>query len=142
MRLISSIIAVGLVIGLFAMPASAATVEVEVFDNEFSPDPTINVGDTVRWVWNSDMPHNVESAPWEAIEFDSGYFTGTTATFEYTFTSPGIVDYYCDLHGFPVNGTIAGMGGRITVVPEPAGLILIVPALTLLARRRRHRSTL
>jgi plastocyanin len=141
MRLLSNMIAVGLVVGLLAVPASAATVEVQVIDNAFSPDETtINVGDTVRWVWNSFMPHNVESAPWEAIEFDSGYFTGTTATFEYTFTSAEVVDYYCDLHGFPAGGTIAGMGGQITVVPEPAGLaVMLMPALMLLARRKPTR---
>jgi plastocyanin len=128
--------------GFTSVPASAATIQVQVIDSEFTPDPTINVGDTVRWVWNSFMSHNVRSAPWEAVTFDSGHHFETGHTYEYTFTSPGVVDYYCDLHGFPItsNQTISGMGGRITVVaiPEPTGIAVFAPLAMLLARRSRR----
>jgi plastocyanin len=122
-----------------SIPAWAATVEVQVVDSEFTPDPTVNVGDTVRWVWNAGMLHNVRSAPWEAVAFNSGYKSGNGPTFELTFVTPGVIDYYCDLHAFPdtTSQTISGMAGRITVVPEPVGLAMAAPAVMLLVRRRR-----
>lgn len=126
-----------------SIPASAATVQVQVIDSEFTPDPTINIGDTIRWVWNSEMSHNVRTPSWEAVQFNSGYKFGTGPTFEFTFTTPGVVDYYCDLHAFPntSNQTISGMAGRITVVPEPVGAAAVVaPAAMLLVRRRRRTS--
>ena len=125
-----------------SVPASAATVQVQVIDSEFTPDPTINIGDTIRWVWNSEMSHNVRSAPWEAVAFNSGHKFGTGPTFEFTFMTPGVIDYYCDLHAFPntSNQTISGMAGRITVVPEPVGVGLVAPAAMLLVVRRRRSS--
>ena len=141
MRAFSAVLAI-FIVGFVPIPASAATVEVQVVDSEFTPDPTINVGDTVRWVWNSFMAHNVRSAPWEAVTFDSGHHFEEGHTFEYTFMSPGVVDYYCDLHGFPITASqsISGMAGRITVVaiPEPAGLVMLAPLAMVLARRRRR----
>ena len=42
-----------------AVPALAAVRGVRVEDNEFSRNLTVNKGDTVRWRWVGDNPHNV-----------------------------------------------------------------------------------
>ena len=140
MRIVAGILAFVIVTGLAAVPAAGATVQVQVFDSEFSPDPTINVGDTVRWVWNSFTAHNVRSVVGAPEVFDSGHHFGDEHTFEYTFTKAGVTNYYCDLHGFDAgNGTAGGMAGRITVVPEPVGLVMTAPLVVLLAGRRRER---
>ena len=140
MRAVFGIFAVVVVTGLWAGPAVGATVQVQVFDSEFSPDPTINIGDTVRWVWNSFMSHNVRSVNGAPEVFDSGHYAGDEHVFEYTFTKAGVTNYYCDLHGFDAgNGTAGGMAGRITVVPEPAMIGALIPAAVLLVGRRRGR---
>ena len=42
-----------------AIPALAATREVRIRDNEFSRNLAVNKGDTVRWRWTGNNPHNV-----------------------------------------------------------------------------------
>ena len=74
---------------------------------------TIEIGDTVKWVWNSSY-HNVESK--DANEsFYSGAYQGTTSetTFSHTFTSEGSNYYVCTPH-------LSYMFGTITVVAEGA----------------------
>ena len=137
MRAVVGFVAVVVAMGVMAGPAVGATVQVQVFDSEFSPDPTINIGDTVRWVWSSFMSHNVRAVNGAPEVFDSGHHFGDEHTFEYTFTKAGVTNYYCDLHGFDAgNGTAGGMAGRITVVPEPGVIAMLLPAAGLLARRR------
>ena len=70
---------------------------------------TIEIGDTVKWVWNSGG-HNVVSNSGES--FNSGGFQGTPSgtTFSLSFISTGTSDYVCSPH--------AGMKGTITVVAE------------------------
>ena len=73
---------------------------------------TIEVGDTVKWVWNS-SGHNVESSGANE-SFYSGAYQGTPSgtTFSYTFGSEGSNYYVCSPH--------PGMFGTITVVAEGA----------------------
>jgi len=68
-------------------------------ENEFTfmPDTVnISVGDTVRWTWASDS-HSVTS--------------GTSFVYEFTFTQPGMYQYFCALHCF------GGMTGVVNVLP-------------------------
>ena len=71
---------------------------------------TIEVGDTVKWVWNSDN-HNVVSNSGES--FNSGATENVPATFSHTFISIGTSDYLCTPHPNDMFGTI-------TVVAEGA----------------------
>jgi plastocyanin len=49
-----------LIAGLLAPVAFAATTDVKVKDNFFKPDEvTIKKGDSVRWLWRGDNPHNI-----------------------------------------------------------------------------------
>ena len=102
----------------------------EVFDvtvgpkeNEFTflPDTiNISVGDTVRWTWASDS-HSVTSgksciadgqfcSP-ENMNCDASILNDTGFVYEFTFTQPGMYQYFCALHCF------AGMTGVVNVLP-------------------------
>lgn len=113
-----SLLPILLLAGLVPTAAAQTTHTVAVgpnLTNTFSPkDLTIQVGDTVSWVWASG-PHNVVS--------DDGYFTsgglvGTPHTFNLTFDAAFLSSapisgnkygYHCSLHG-PM-----GMVGSVTV---------------------------
>lgn len=80
--------------------AMAATVQVVVGDGGpiYTPDPvTVQVGDTVEWVWSPESrPSSVTSgvnAQWSGL-FDSGVHQAPTR-FSHTFESPGRFDYFC-----------------------------------------------
>jgi plastocyanin len=102
----------------------------EVFDvtvgpagNEFTFKPdtiNISVGDTVRWTWESDF-HSVTSgkscfddgqfcSP-DNMNCEAGILNDTGFVYEFTFTQPGMYQYFCALHCF------AGMTGVVNVLP-------------------------
>jgi plastocyanin len=104
----------------------------EIFDvtvgpvgNELSfvPDTVnITVGDTVRWTWESDF-HSVTSGSGTSctadgqfcspdnMNCDAGILNDTGFVYEFTFTQPGMYQYFCALHCF------AGMTGVVNVLP-------------------------
>ena len=94
----------------FPMAATAATFDVEVRDNSFSPRTVdINVGDTVRWTNPSGgNPHDVKA---DDGSFDSGSPT-SSFTFSKTFNSVEQARYFCSVHGS--SGGV-GMSGTVNV---------------------------
>ena len=140
------------VCGIFALaalatPAGAGTVTFHIFNDYFSLNPpdqpivsdaTINLGDKVHWVWDQGV-HSVAPVKGSIVQFDSGD-QGPPFTFDHTFTQPGKITFFCDLHAFDNgDGTVLGtMQGTITVLPEPAGIGLIGLAGCALLRRRRR----
>jgi len=111
-------------------PSGKRYVGSEIFDvtvgpvgNElrFVPDTvTITAGDTVRWTWESDF-HSVTSgtsctadgqfcSP-DNMNCDAGILNNTGFVYEFTFTQPGMYQYFCALHCF------AGMTGVVNVMP-------------------------
>lgn len=68
---------------------------------------TIEVGDTVTWIWDDTVPHSVTNDSGSTEVFDSGVETGLGFTFSHTFTMPGVNPYGCDVH--------SAMEGVITV---------------------------
>lgn len=70
----------------------------EVSNNSTS---TINVGDTIRWVWQGGT-HTTTSVDWLWDE----EISANRRTFEYTFTQPGTYPYYCIPHPDHMRGTI------------------------------------
>lgn len=100
---------------------SAATHEVMVNDNFFSPnDLTIQVGDTVRWTNAAGgMPHDVTA--------DDGSFASETSssfTYERTFNSVAEILYYCTVHSVPGADRSSNMNGRIVVEGAEPGLMI------------------
>jgi hypothetical protein len=73
---------------------------------------TIQVGDMVRWIWDEpSMPHDVSSDDPDAPDdFGSEILTGMGQIYEYTFTTPAEIDYFCSIH--------SNMNGTITVLPN------------------------
>ena len=137
-----------LAVSWWAARARAATTEFHVFSNNFSLNPqgqpiasdaTINVGDTVEWVWDQGF-HSVQTVAGSPVSFDSGDHA-PPFTFDYTFTEPGTIRFFCDLHSVDNgDGTVTGsMQGTVTIVPEPAsaGILAMPVVASLLARRRR-----
>ncbi len=140
---------------LFCLPPPACfadTQTLHIFNFDFGTadhthlDPTINLGDTVHWVWDSGF-HSTTSVEGLSESWDSGtHLPGTPAfTFDHTFTHSGTFTYYCTVHGFDNgDGTALGMSGSILVrpaaVPAPGSLltfaVLFVLGGTGLKRRR------
>src|SRR5262249_33219463 len=78
--------------------ALLATVTVHVVNFAFSPsNVTIQVGDTVHWVWDASN-HTTTSVGGIAEQWDSGLHN-TGFTFDHTFTHAGSFQYYCIPHG-------------------------------------------
>jgi len=62
---------------------------------------TIESGDTVTWVWDDDMPHDVSGDGFKSEVQSEG-------SFAHTFDESGTFPYVCTLH--------SGMTGTVTVV--------------------------
>jgi plastocyanin len=94
----------------------------------FSPKAvTINVGDTVNWVWKSDS-HTVTSVTGSKEAFDSpggNNVQNSGFTFEHTFSQVGTIVYYCKVHGTDLgNGMAINMFGTVTVMPATTSATL------------------
>ncbi|OON66198.1 T9SS type A sorting domain-containing protein [Hymenobacter sp. CRA2] len=95
---------------LLQSAAWAATVTVQVRNNEYSPQfITILPGDVVRFQWVEGVHPTVsDSSPAAFAAFTPG---SAIPTRDVTFTTSGQYDYHCTAHGGPG----FGMWGRITV---------------------------
>jgi hypothetical protein len=91
----------------------------------------VNVGDTVAWNWVGTAPHTVTACgasctnPTNSPSFDSGVLHNGDH-FQFTFNTPGIYPYYCEVHGATAQmGTIivSGPGGPPTPTPTPSGAV-------------------
>ncbi len=78
-----------------AAPASSAQAQVRIGNFTFSPaEITIAPGTALTWVNGDDIPHTVAAAN---KSFRSKAMD-TDQTYSFTFTTPGIYDYFCSLH--------------------------------------------
>ena len=68
---------------------------------------TINVGDTVRWVWVGGT-HSSTSGPCPPCTGDGTWTSGikSSGTFEHTFTTAGSFPYFCIPHTQAMTGTV------------------------------------
>ena len=101
-----------------ARSGSATTFTVTVapgFTNTFSPSSlTINVGDTVTWVWAAPEHSTTSGNSCTADgKWDSGV-QNDPFSFSFTFTSAGTYPYFCTVH------CSIGMTGQIVVQEPPA----------------------
>ncbi|WP_203292859.1 T9SS type A sorting domain-containing protein [Luteirhabdus pelagi] len=90
---------------------------------------TIEVGDTVRWIWGDPQPHTVSSIAGSQEDFDSGTITGEGMEYEFTFSEEGTNDYECQVHPGTMFGTITvetvmsvdeKFAKNISVYPNPS----------------------
>lgn len=94
----------GMVVGAFAVVASAQIPGLEINIDNFSFTPqqiTVKAGDTVTWTNHDDIPHTVTSS---IMAFRSKALD-TDDKFSFTFVTPGTFSYFCSLHPH-MTGTI------------------------------------
>jgi len=101
----------------------------------FSPASlTVAQGTLVRWtLMNPTEPHTVTAAngAWDSSpNFNPPgpppvMVPGTpTATFSWTFNTPGTFTYFCKLHAYKVGDSWVGMVGTVIVQPSPAAAVV------------------
>ncbi len=96
------------------LPQTSHTVDVEDF--KFVPQNlTINLGDTVKWVWVSGSHTTTSDSTTGPDSWDSP-INQQVPTFSFVFKYPGVHSYYCKFH------LSIGMTGTITVVQPTAVL--------------------
>ncbi len=74
----------------------------------FSPQNitvVIGTNNTVQWTNKDDTDHTATSRPGDPAAFNSGTIAPST-TYQYTFTTPGVYNYYCTFHPGWMHGTI------------------------------------
>jgi plastocyanin len=100
---------------LFAsVPAWTADVAVSIDNFTFSPQSlTVKSGTTVIWENADDIPHTVASTTklFKSKALDTG------DKFSFTFTAPGMYQYFCSLHPHMV-GTIVVEGAAAPANPQ------------------------
>ena len=103
------------------LPAAGTTVEVLVRDNIFTPfNLRIRPGVQVRWRNDGFSPHVITASdPKQNFHGAGGAPFGVASEhfreqqlYTFTFTRPGVYDYYCSIHGLPHRA----MHARVTVV--------------------------
>ena len=105
---------------LFAVPAGAATSNVNMQNFSFQPQTiTVSVGDMVVW-------HNLDTATHTVTANDGSFNSGdvtSAGSYPRTFAQPGTFDYYCKYHGSPgsgMHGTVIVQGGGPAPTQPPA----------------------
>jgi len=108
--------------------AVAATNTLQIFNfgfgtNSMSANPTINLGDTVTWVWASaGVAHSTTAAPGQLESWDSGVTNGAGGfTFSHTFSNLGTYTYYCKVHS-----TSTGCRGVAPLFGQMTGTVMVV----------------
>jgi plastocyanin len=96
------------------LSSRAATIQVQVAPGgalTFTPkNVTIQVGDTVQWIWAASDHSSTSGTPGHPDGmWDSGV-QNTGFIFNRTFTAPGTFNYFCSVHGL-----CCGMVGSVTV---------------------------
>ena len=112
---------------LQAGPITAATFNVSVNDNFFSPITTnVNTGDTVTWDWaNAAGGHSTTSGPATCVPdgmWNSGIHT-KPFSFSFTFNTAGTFPYFCIPH------CSIGMTGSVTVTGPVINISVTPPSI-------------
>lgn len=117
-----------LVLALSVLPAVAANHFVTIQGTTFVPSSiTIKKGDTVIWTNPDILSHTVTSGNPCSPDglFNSGILDPETGIFSFTFTSVGLVKYYCLFH------CLGGMRGDVTVEELPTAVDSPTPVAAL-----------
>ncbi|MBC6448052.1 cupredoxin domain-containing protein [Actinokineospora xionganensis] len=102
----SSVLALGLLGAAVPSPALAATYSVTLQNLQYNPASiTVAVGDTVTWSNSDSVIHSVTGGPLNSPDLGPG------ASYSFTFTGPGTVDYRCKFHPDMVGRVVVESGG-------------------------------
>lgn len=106
----NAVIAIAALLAVAAIPAYGEEPTVKIDNFTFSP-PTLTVpaGTTVMWKNEDDIPHTVTSTT-KAFKSQA---LDTDDNFSFTFTTPGVYEYFCSLHPH--------MTGKIVVEAKTGG---------------------
>ena len=89
---------------VISAPAPDSKVEIDNF--AFSPERiTVKAGTTVTWLNADDTPHTVASSS----KLFKSKALDTDDSFSFTFTTPGMYEYFCSLHPY-MTGTVVVEG--------------------------------
>jgi plastocyanin len=116
--------------GLIPGVATAATTNVSVGDNFFSPATvSIKVSDTVQWTWTGSRNHSSTSTT--AGLWDSGV-VGKGNVFTHTFNDVGSFPYRCTVHAAQQTGTVtvqaaANQPPTVSIVSPAPGAAFAAP---------------
>jgi plastocyanin len=89
---------------VISAPVSDGKVEIDNF--AFSPERvTVKTGTTVTWLNADDTPHTVASSS----KLFKSKALDTDDSFSFTFTTPGVYQYFCSLHPH-MTGTVVVEG--------------------------------
>jgi plastocyanin len=78
-----------------AASAQAADTNIIIDQYTFTPPRvTVKAGTTVAWINDDDIPHTVASS----TKVFKSKALDTSDKFSFTFTTPGIYEYFCSLH--------------------------------------------
>jgi len=119
-------IPLALLFALLAQPdAMAATVDVDMGDNFFSPvNANVQAGDTVHWTNVGNSPHDTTGS--EPLSLWASDYLVSGETFDFVFTAGGKYPYVCSLH--QVEGMTGSISVRIKAIPRsgPVGTVFTV----------------
>ena len=86
-----------------ARSAPATDAEVDIDQFTFLPQRiTVKAGTTVTWINEDDVPHTIVSS---SKVFKSKALD-TADKFSFTFTTPGVYEYFCSLHPHMTGATV------------------------------------
>lgn len=107
-RAILLLVALAMLAGAVRAGASTVTVTVGPDKSFHEASTTVNVGDTVRWAWDTmnTIPHTTTSGVPGSPDGVWDSPTMTSGSFDHTFTSPGTYYYYCKVHPTQMTGTV------------------------------------
>jgi plastocyanin len=105
-------IVVAAAISFPVVSAQPKDTKLEIDNYAFLPGRiTVKAGATVTWTNEDDAPHTVASSS----KMFKSKALDTTDSFSFTFTTPGVYEYFCSLHPY-MTGTVVveGMSGSNT----------------------------
>lgn len=125
LALVLAVLALG---GALAVPALAKNVDVSIVGTAFDPATiTVEAGDTVTWTTTQSIgqQHSVTSGKPGAADqgkvFDSGLgLQDNGQSYQFTFTTPGTYDYFCQVHPTQMIGQVVVTAGGGSAPPASA----------------------
>jgi plastocyanin len=95
---IATALAVAILSAAFTFPAvSAQAANTNIIIDQFTFTPqriTVKAGTTVAWINDDDIPHTVALS----TKIFKSKALDTKGKFSFTFTTPGVYEYFCSLH--------------------------------------------